>query len=618
MRDSEYRHLGAVYLDRGTTEFCVWAPKARRVDLEVLSEQKLVVRMSREGDGYHVATLDKVAPGTRYWYLLDGRRRRADPASRYQPEGVGGPSEVIDPSFRWRDDAWQGLPIEQYIIYELHVGCFSAAGDFAGVVRRLDTLRRLGITAVEIMPVAQFPGTRNWGYDGVFPFAVQNSYGGPAGLQRLVDACHRRGMAVVLDVVHNHLGPEGNEFAGFGPYFSDRYHTPWGAAINFDGPGSDHVRRYFIENAVYWIRDFHIDALRLDAIQMIFDTSARPILRELTNAVHAEGRRQGRRVHVIGETSQNDVRQVADSRRGGLGLDAVWNEDFHSSVHALLTRETIGKYQDFGRMDDVVKALQDGFVLDGRYSRYRRRRHGSSSRSLPGKRLVVYLQNHDLAGNRLYGERLGHLVSWEQRKLAAAMLFLSPYVPLLFMGEEYGEDAPFLYFINHQSQRLVARVRKGRIRDCRHFLRDEPVPDPGHEQTCLRSKLNHALRSRGQHRVLWEYYRELIRLRKWLFYPPATNTKDRPKVDRLADSHVLLWRRSSRRGQVIAALNLGEAATVSVKIPRGRCTRLLDSADERWRGPGTAASTEFTSNGHVRLDLAAHSAVLFMQRGGEK
>ncbi|MGH7823102.1 MAG: malto-oligosyltrehalose trehalohydrolase, partial [Candidatus Binatia bacterium] len=360
------------------------------------------------------------------------------------------PSRIVDPgAFRWSDDAWRGVELGGLVFYELHVGTFSGAGSFDGVLERLGDLASLGITAIELMPVAEFPGTRNWGYDGVHPYAPHDAYGGPEGLKRLVDAAHRAGLAVVLDVVYNHLGPEGNYLAEFGPYFTDRYATPWGDAVNFDGADSDEVRRYFLDNALYWVSEFHLDGLRLDAVHAIYDFSARHILEEIADAVHALAACLGRNLHVIAESDLNDPRLVRPREQGGFALDAQWNDDFHHAVHTALTGERIGYYADFAGIDPVAKVLKDRFALDGRYSRFRRRRHGREARDLSPARFVVFTQNHDHVGNRPRGERLASLVPFEKQKLAAALLLISPYLPLVFMGEEYAESRPFLYFVSH-------------------------------------------------------------------------------------------------------------------------------------------------------------------------
>ena len=453
------RGLGAIYLGDGRCSFRVWAPRAQQVEVRIVAPGQRIIPLRRDERGYHEVVAESVDPGTRYFYRLDGESERPDPASRFQPEGVHGPSQVVDSRFSWGDAGWFGLPLRDYIIYELHVGTFTGEGTFAAVVTHLEQLKELGITVLELMPVAQFPGSRNWGYDGTYPFAVQNSYGGPDGLKHLVSACHQRGLAVVLDVVYNHLGPEGNYLGDFAPYFTDRYRTPWGPAVNFDGAHSDEVRRFFIENALSWVTEFHVDGLRIDAVHAILDFSAKPFLQELAEAVHAQAERLNRRIYLIPESDLNDTRLIRAPEVGGFGLDAQWNDDFHHALHTLLTGERTGYYEDFGEIRHLVKGFREGFVYSGEYSPYRRRRHGNSSRSLPAHRFVVFAQNHDQVGNRLRGDRLSHLVSLEALKLAAGVILLSPFIPLLFMGEEYGEIAPFEYFVSHSDPGLIEAVR---------------------------------------------------------------------------------------------------------------------------------------------------------------
>ncbi|HZD18776.1 MAG TPA: malto-oligosyltrehalose trehalohydrolase, partial [Actinomycetota bacterium] len=503
--------LGATHLGGGRTRYAVWAPGARR--LEVVLDGRREALERGEG-GLFAGEIDRSGPGTRYRLSLDGADPLPDPASRHQPEGVDGPSAVVDlGGFPWTDRAWRGLPLDRLAIYELHVGTFTSDGTFDGVIDRLDDLVDLGITAVEVMPVAQFPGERNWGYDGVFPFAAQDSYGGVEGLARLVDAAHDRGMAVILDVVYNHLGPEGNVLPDFGPYFTDRYVTPWGGALNFDGPGSGGVRRFFIENALWWLLDLHVDALRLDAIQGIVDTTARPFLAELSEAVDEAAARTGRSLHLIAETDRIDPGIVAPRDRHGLGIHAMWADDLHHALHALLTGERGGYYADFGRREQLAGALRDGSWVSGPYSRPRAGRRAPID-AVPPVRLVVYAQNHDQVGNRPRGRRLGRLLDEEQRKLASGLVLLSPFIPLLFMGEEYGEPSPFHYFVSHSDPELVESVRRGRLEELSHFAWPEEPPDPQDERTFLSSKLRWDLRTEGEHAALLALHRELLRLRR--------------------------------------------------------------------------------------------------------
>lgn len=607
--------LGPVLLGDGRCRFCVWSPFATSVDVHVLAPRERLEPLRRDRRGYHCGVLDGVEPGALYRFLLDGSLERPDPASRLQPQGVHGPSQVVDPAFDWTDGNWRGLPLERYIFYELHVGAFTAPGTFDAAIERLDDLAALGITAVELMPVAQFPGDRNWGYDGVYPFAAQSSYGGPQGLKRFVDACHARGLAVVLDVVYNHLGPEGNYLGDFGPYFSDVYRTPWGAPINFDGPYSDEVRRYFIENALYWIAECHIDALRLDAVHAILDFSARPFLQELASTVKRFADEAGRRVHLIAESALNDTRLVRSPALGGFGLDAQWSDDLHHALHAVLTAEQRGYYCDFGGFEQLLKALREGFVYDGQYSEYRKRRHGSSTRSIPSHRLVVFAQNHDQVGNRLQGGRLIRLVRFEALKLAAGVILLSPNLPLLFMGEEYGETAPFPYFVSHSDPALIDAVRRGRRAEFASFGWEGNPPDPQAEETFRSAKLRPDLRlSDGLHRHLWEFQRRLIALRR---SSPVFASSDASHLEiaRVGSRRIGCLRRWSDGEDAVIVFHAGEPAVQApVLLPNGRWEKLLDSADEQWGGPGSAIPRTLYSEGEVMMELSAYAFLVLSKQ----
>jgi maltooligosyltrehalose trehalohydrolase len=569
--------------------------------------------------GYFQVDVAGLAFGSRYLYCLDNGQQRPDPASRFQAEGVHGPSQVVDLHFDWQDQSWKGLPLQAYLIYELHVGTFTDEGTFDAAISQLDALRDLGITAIELMPIAQFPGDRNWGYDGVYPYAVQNSYGGPLALKRLVQACHDRGLAAVLDVVYNHLGPEGNYLAQFGYYFTDRYRTPWGDAINFDGSHSDEVRRFFIENALYWITEFHFDALRLDAVHAIFDQSAWPFLAELSEAVHRRGEELRRHVYLIPESSLNDARLIRPPDRGGCGCDAQWSDDFHHSLHTLLTDERTGYYQDFGRIEHLVKSLREGYVYTGQYSQYRQRRHGNASREAPFHRLVVSAQNHDQVGNRQLGERLSQLVSFEDLKLAAAVVLLSPCIPLLFMGEEYGETAPFLYFVSHSDPLLVDAVRLGRQKEFAAFEGVGGTPDPQSETTFQRAKLNRGLLEEPKHRLLREFYQELIHLRRTL---PALSAmcEENLEVVGFEEEKVVFLRRWQEASQVFAIFNFGTVCSeLHLALEKGLWSKVLDSEDPRWNvkaatpdsPPENTLPRTLLSNGAVTLALRGKALALF-------
>jgi maltooligosyltrehalose trehalohydrolase len=470
----------------------VWAPNAGRVDLVLLDGvRRRAFPMSPEDRGYFSNTLPDVPEGQRYAYRLDGGPERPDPGSLWQPDGVHAASAVVRPDrFHWTDQDWKGVRRPDLVFYELHVGTFTPEGTFEAVIPRLAELRRLGVTAVELMPVGQFPGGRNWGYDGVHPYAAQNSYGGPHGLQRLVDACHSAGLAVFLDVVYNHLGPEGNYLGEFGPYFTDRYRTAWGRAMNYDDAGCDAVRDFVLDNARMWLREFHFDGLRLDAVHAIFDQSPRHILRAIQETAEEEGRRAGRAVHVVAESDLNDPRLLWPPGRGGYGLDAQWGDDFHHAVHTYLTGERQGYYQDYGPVQDLPKVLQDPFLAAGTFSPFRGRKHGAPAGDLPGDRFVVCLQNHDQVGNRARGDRLAALVDPPAGRLAASLMLLSPYLPLLFMGEEYGEDRPFLFFCSFGDEALIRAVREGRRNEFAAFAWQGEVPDPQAEATFRASQLS--------------------------------------------------------------------------------------------------------------------------------
>ena len=607
-------NLGALYLGEGRCSFRVWAPRTQRVEVRLVAPGQRIIPLQRGEQGYHQAVAKSVGPGALYFYRLDGDKERPDPASRFQPQGVHGPSQVVDSRFPWDDAAWFGIPLRDYIIYELHVGTFTGEGTFAAVVPHLEQLKELGVTALELMPVAQFPGSRNWGYDGTYPFAVQTSYGGPDGLKQLVNACHQRGLAVAVDVVYNHLGPEGNYLGDFAPYFTDRYQTPWGPAINFDGPDSDEVRRFFIENALSWVTEFHVDALRIDAVHAIPDFSARPFLEELAEAVHARAERLNRRIYLMAESDLNDSRVIRPPEFGGFGLDAQWNDDFQHALHTLLTGERTGYYQDFGEIRHLVKALREGFVYSGEYSPYRRRRHGNSSITIPAHRFVVFAQNHDQVGNRPGGERLSRLVSFEALKLAAGIVLLSPFIPILFMGEEYGEIAPFAYFVSHSDPSLIEAVRRGRREEFAAFRWQGELSDPQDESTFLRAKLNHELRRQGDHRVLLDFYREVMRLRREL---PALNrlNLEHLEVDGVERERVLVLRRRSDSEEAGAIFHFGKPeVALTLPLPRGRWQKLLDSAASRWNGPGSAGPETLDSDGEVSLTLPPWSWLLYLKR----
>jgi maltooligosyltrehalose trehalohydrolase len=528
-------------------QFRVWAPNVSHMAVRIAGNPSVPMPMSRSGEDFE-RVVEDARPGARYSFVLDGVKERPDPCSRAQPQGVHGPSEVIDPnSFAWSDAEWKGIALTDYVFYELHVGTFTPQGTFDGVRSKLQYLKDIGITAIELMPVAEFPGSRNWGYDGVDLYAPHSAYGGADSLKALVNAAHAMGLAVVLDVVYNHLGPEGNYLAEFGPFFTDRYKTPWGCAINYDGPGSDGVRGFFIENALYWLKEYHIDALRLDAVHGIFDFSARHILAELSDRFHEEAQALGRQAFLIAESDLNDVRLIQSRAAGGYALDAQWHDEFHHSVISLLTGANRGYLAGFGRLEHVQKAITQGFVYDGIYAPYRQRRFGNSSKDEPGERFVAFVQNHDQIANTAQGFRLSELVSIQEAKMAAMLLLCSPFLPLLFMGEEFAETAPFLYFTSHGDHALARAVSEGRRKEFADFAGAGEFADPQAIETFDRSRITWTLLDRESHGEMLRFYRGLIALRKRCACL-ANCRKDLTRVIAQEDSRLLRMERGDPSG----------------------------------------------------------------------
>jgi maltooligosyltrehalose trehalohydrolase len=532
----------------------VWAPDAERLEVKI---QESRLGMKRSEKGWWMVESPLAVHGADYAFIVDGGEPLPDPRSPRQPQGVHGPSRIFDHgAFPWTDSQWQPPPLSSAIIYELHVGTFSLEGTFAGASKKLDYLKDLGITHVELMPVNAFSGSRGWGYDGVDLFAPHEVYGGPEGLKTLVNACHEKGLAVILDVVYNHLGPSGNYLARFGPYFTRRYATPWGEAVNLDGPRSNEVRRFFIDNALMWLRDYHMDALRIDAVHAILDTSAIHFLEQLAIEVEELESCLGRHLDLIAESDLNDTRVILPRAVGGYGIYAQWNEDFHHALHAALTGEQEGYYQDFGSLADLAKALSSGLVYDGAYSKYRRRIHGRPAAGLSGHQFVGCLQNHDQVGNRARGERIGHLVSRGLSKVGAALVLTAPFVPMIFQGEEWGASTPFQYFTDHQDPELGKAVRDGRKRAFAAFGWDpDRVPDPQAEETFLRSRLDWDEPRRKPHEDILEWHRSLIELRRRL--PALRDGRlERTNVRFGESAHWLFMTRES----VMVACNFAEAA----------------------------------------------------------
>ena len=518
-------------------------------------------------------------PGSRYGFSLDGSDVLPDPRSPWQPDGVRGLSAVVDhDAFIWHTTDWRGRELLGGVIYELHIGTYTEGGTFDAAIPRLDHLVDLGIDFVELLPVAAFPGRHGWGYDGVFPYAVHAPYGGPDGLKRFVDACHERGLAVILDVVYNHLGPDGNVLPRFGPYFTDTYSTPWGDAVNYSGPASDEVRRYVIDNALMWLRDYHVDALRLDAVHAMLDTSATHILEELSTEVSALAERVGRPLALVAESDLNDPRLIVARDAGGYGLDAQWSDDFHHALHSVVTGETYGYYEDFGTLRQLATALTRGFVYAGEYSVHRDRKHGRAlPASVTGHRLLGFSQDHDQVGNRAAGERLSALVSPGLLKVAAALVLTSPFTPMLFMGEEWAASTPWQYFTDHEDAGLAEAVRAGRRGEFKAFgWEPDDVPDPQHPTTIARSTLQWSELGVASHADVFSWYRNLIALRRRT--PDLGDGRfDHIEVD---VDEVQRWLVMRRPASVVAANFSTEQRTIEVDAT----SVLLSSADVELRG----------------------------------
>lgn len=552
--------------------FRVWAPKAKTVGVEI---EGTVIPLTLGKGGWWEAAVENAGPGSDYGYVLDGRKPAVpDPRSEQQPHGVHGPSRLLDhAAFRWSDEGWQAPPLTSAILYELHLGTFTREGTLTAAQERLEHLKKLGVTHVELLPVNAFPGKHGWGYDGVDLFAPHEPYGGPEALKRFVDACHAQSMAVLIDVVYNHLGPSGNYLGQFGPYFTHSHHTPWGDAVNLEDAGSHEVRRFFCDNALMWLHDYHFDGLRLDAVHAYMDRSAINFMEQMTNEVRALEAQTGRHYVVIAESDLNDPRLVTAREGGGYGMDAQWSDDFHHALVTILTGDREGYYADFGSMADLAKSLKDAFVYDGRYSAYRDRIHGRPVEGLPAWRFLGFSQNHDQVGNRVKGERLEHLAGVARAKIAAALVLTAPFVPMLFQGEEWAASSPFQFFTDHEEE-LGRLVSKGRQKEFAAFgWSADAVPDPQDAATFERSKLNWDELREPAHAEMLEWYRKLIALRR---ATPDLNDGSLENVDvRFDEGEKWL---TMRRGAILVAVNVA-AKAVELPVPEG-AELLLKSEEE--------------------------------------
>ena len=589
--DVEKRKLGVNFNEEGQADIALWAPKVDYAEIYYVDKNKSEQLIGGEL-GLWTLTTDSLKPGDLYFFKLDGKVQFPDPASLSQPDGVHGASQAINNrEFNWTDEKWKNFALKDYIFYELHVGTFTSEGTFAAIEEKLDYLIDLGITAIEIMPVSQFSGERNWGYDGVFPFSVQNSYGGAKGLQQLVNTCHNKGLAVVLDVVFNHIGPEGNHLENFGHYFTDKYHTPWGNAINFDDAWCDHVRNFFIENTLMWFRDFHIDGLRMDAVHAIKDFSPLHILQEIKLYVDELIHETGRNHYLIAELDLNDTRYINAISKGGFGLDAQWIDEFHHALRVSSGQPKTGYYSDFDSIVSLAKSYEDAYVYDGAYSDHRKKKFGVKAAENPGQQFVVFSQNHDHVGNRMLGERTSELVSFEMQKLLAGAVLVSPYLPMLFMGEEYGETNPFQYFVSHTDPELADAVRKGRKKEFEAFHMEGEAPDPMSEGTFEKSKLQWQLTEQEPHKTMLSFYKKLITIRKEQAALHVLNRKD-VSVESLADQEVIILQRQHKIQHTICLMNFSkQPQQLKVPVYAPVWHKLMASSDLKWKGPGDLPRT---------------------------
>jgi maltooligosyltrehalose trehalohydrolase len=564
-------------------QFRVWAPEKEEMLLHVVAPFNTEFTMQKNEQGYFTVDVSTEEKNLQYFFKPGGKKDFPDPASQHQPQGVHGPSQTINHSaYKWNDSNWNGLPLHELILYELHVGLFTPEGTFEAIIPRLDELKAVGINALELMPVTQFPGDRNWGYDGVYPYAVQNSYGGPQGLKKLVDACHQKGIAVFLDVVYNHLGPEGNYFREYGPYFTNQYCTPWGDALNYDGEWSDGVRDFFSDNAIYWFEHYHIDGLRCDAIHAVFDNGAVHFW-ELVHQKKTElEQKTGKQFHLIAESDLNSPKVVKTPDQGGYGFDAQWLDDFHHALDVFIIPRDRKRYYDFETIEQVAKAYSDGFVHSGEWVKFRKRKHGASSAGVPGNKFIVFNQNHDQVGNRADGRRLCMLVNFERVKLAAAVILLSPYIPMLFMGEEYADDSPFFYFVSHSDEELIKAVQQGRQKEFQEFGFDGNVPDPQDEHTFLQSKICWGKRKEAHHPIILRWHQKLIQLRKEL--APLQNFEKKDlHVQVLNDKALALFRHTPGMEEQLVCLFNFSKEEVPFQLPAEKNGRkLIDSKDSEW------------------------------------
>ncbi|MCL7987005.1 malto-oligosyltrehalose trehalohydrolase [Sphingobacterium sp. lm-10] len=604
MNTPKINYLG-VRTEADGAHISLWAPSAKTVHCQI-EGQDTRITLNQSKYGYWEASTHVLKVGDQYRFVLDGDAY-ADPASYYQPEGVHGPSEVVDLSFAWTDAKYEVPALKDFIIYELHIGTFTQTHDFQGTIDKLPYLKKLGINAIEVMPIGQFPGERNWGYDGVFPFAVQASYGGPKAFQQLVDAAHAHDIAIVLDVVYNHFGPEGNYAPHYGPYFTEKYGTPWGSAINFDDAHSNGVRDFVLANVRMWFEDFHVDALRIDAAHALKDSSASHILQDIRKETNAWISEQETKHYLIVECDLNDRRYLEPLEKNGYAMDGQWVDEFHHALRVAAGGKPDGYYADFHGIADLAKAFQHAYVYTGQYSEHRQKFFGSDSTGLAGERFVVFSQNHDQTGNRMLGERSSMLFSSDMQRLMALAVIASPYVPMLFMGEEWSASTPFQYFVHHSDEELIEAVRKGRKEEFKSFHTEAEAPDPQAQSTFTDCVLNWTEQDSGSHRQMLAYYEALLAFRK---SNSILRQVDRSLLTVQYDEakSVIVLSYTFEDQLMVGMLNFSTDAQVITLDNAHSFERIWDTSDPAWGGSGPIQDL-FSS----QLSIPPATGVFFQQ-----
>jgi maltooligosyltrehalose trehalohydrolase len=586
--------VGVNYQDN-RCEFVVWAPESSETGVILIATNEFYP-MTKLKEGYWKIVIDGVKPESEYMFKLNGKILLPDPASHFQPKGVFGPSKVINhESFKWTDLDWQGLYLKDMVFYELHVGVFTPQGTFKAISSRVRELAEIGVNAIELMPIAQFPGERNWGYDVAFPFAVQNTYGSPDDLKNLANECHMHGVALFIDVVYNHAGPEGNFLNEYGPYFVKNRMTAWGPTVNLDGPNSKPVRDYFSQNTFHWLQKYHLDGLRLDAVLFMLDNSPVHFLQDLTSKVKLCSRKLKRKICLIAESGYNQPIVLTPKNRGGYGFDAQWLDDFQHALHAILTGEKEGYYRNYGKMLHLKETLIESYVHVGGglpNSHFRPRNPDESFLWINSNKLVVFSQNHDQVGNRVISERLTTLSGYEAAKTAASLVLLSPYVPLLFMGEEYGETKPFDFFADYADAKLRAATRKGRALEFASFHWKGESRDPSAIKTFEDSKIHWESRYAGPGVEIANYYKALIHLRKKMNLSCYSNRGQMKVVCNEENKILFIKRCKGNHANVIVANLCNKEQSCEFPFNGGKYRKVLDSADTNFGGPGVILSNE--------------------------